>query len=116
MVHPLGDCAKAAKISMVKTSISNLLRIDEVQVANGSGIIGVTLCPGKKINSAMSGVWNRDLTNDLQAIQDCGPQRQMELESYGYQFLRINKFTLRPQIQGQTERDVLNQLLEESFN
>ena len=48
MVHPLGDCAKAAKISMVKTSISNLLRIDEVQVPNGSGIIGVTLCPGKK--------------------------------------------------------------------
>jgi hypothetical protein len=39
----------------------------------------------------------------------------MELESYGYRFLRINKFNLRPQAQGQTEVDVLNQLLAESF-
>ncbi len=100
-----------------KTSISHPLRIDEVQVPNAaSGIIRMTLCPGKKINSAMSGVWNRDLTNDLQAIRDCSPQRQMELESYGYLFLRINKFNLRPQIQGQTKRNVLNQLLTENFN
>lgn len=38
-------------------------------------------------------------------------QRQLELESYGYKFLRINKFTLSPKEKGQTELEVLNQLL-----
>jgi very-short-patch-repair endonuclease len=53
--------------------------------------------------------------NFSQSYLDYDTQRQMELESYGYRFLRINKFNLRPQTQGQTERDVLNQLLAESF-
>ena len=53
--------------------------------------------------------------NFSQSYLDYDTQRQMALESYGYRFLRINKFNLRPQIQGQTERDVLNQLLAESF-
>jgi very-short-patch-repair endonuclease len=42
-------------------------------------------------------------------------QRQLELEQYGYSFLRINKFNLAPQDQGQTEVDVLNDLLIQSF-
>lgn len=42
-------------------------------------------------------------------------QRQLELESYGYRFLRINKFSLVPRQPGQTERDVLNGMLEEAF-
>jgi very-short-patch-repair endonuclease len=53
--------------------------------------------------------------NFSQSYLDYDTQRQMELESYGYRFLRINKFNLRPQTQGHTERDVLNQLLAESF-
>jgi len=43
-------------------------------------------------------------------------QRQLELESYGYRFLRINKFTLRPKDKAQTKVDVLNNLLTECFN
>jgi len=53
--------------------------------------------------------------NFSQSYLDYDTQRQMELESYGYRFLRINKFNLRPQLPGQTEKDVLNQLLAESF-
>ena len=53
--------------------------------------------------------------NFSQSYLDYDTQRQMELESYGYRFLRINKFNLRPQTQGQTEKEVLNQLLVESF-
>ena len=34
--------------------------------------------------------------------------RQLELESYGYHFLRVNKFTLLPKAAGQTRLDVLN--------
>ena len=41
--------------------------------------------------------------------------RQLELESYGYKFLRINKFTLRPEKDGDTPVDVLSRLLETKF-
>jgi very-short-patch-repair endonuclease len=37
--------------------------------------------------------------------------RRLELESYGYGFLRINKFNLMPEDENQTEVDVLNGLL-----
>ena len=40
---------------------------------------------------------------------------QLELESYGYHFLRINKFTLRPRQAGETRVDRLNNLLTRAF-
>jgi archaellum biogenesis ATPase FlaH/very-short-patch-repair endonuclease len=43
-------------------------------------------------------------------------QRQLELEGYGYKFLRINKFNILPSRDGETKVDVLNKLLKESFN
>ncbi len=42
-------------------------------------------------------------------------QRQLELEGYGYHFLRINKFSLMPKQPGQTKPDVLNELPKESL-
>lgn len=42
-------------------------------------------------------------------------ERQLELESYGYRFLRINKYTLLPTEQLPSRIDVLNHLLEKSF-
>ena len=84
------------KISMVKTSISHPLRIDEVKVPNGSGIIGMTLCPGKKINSASSGPWNRDLDMDLQAIQAWGAQALVNLmEGHEYELLRVPDYVAK---------------------
>ena len=53
--------------------------------------------------------------NFSQSYLDYDTSRQLELESYGYRFLRINKFNLRPKTKGQTETEVLNQLLEEKF-
>jgi len=41
--------------------------------------------------------------------------RTLELESYGYQFLRINKFTLRPEKKGDTPVIVLDRLLAKKF-
>ena len=38
-------------------------------------------------------------------------QRQLELESYGYRFLRFNKFTLIPEKRDKTEVDVVNEFL-----
>lgn len=42
-------------------------------------------------------------------------QRQLEIETYGYRFLRINKFNLLPKEKGKTELDVLNDLLAKEF-
>lgn len=41
--------------------------------------------------------------------------RQLELESYGYRFIRINKFTLRADKQGKTDVEMLSEILEETF-
>ena len=77
-------------MTMVKTSISHPLRIDEVKIPNGAGIIGMTLCPGKKIKSDMSGVWDRDLDIDLQAIQAWGARALVNLmEEHEYDLLRV---------------------------
>ncbi|MCX5809948.1 MAG: AAA domain-containing protein [Proteobacteria bacterium] len=57
----------------------------------------------------------RSVENFREEYLDYDIRRQLELESYGYHFLRINKFSLLPKQPGQTKPDVLNELLEESF-
>ena len=57
---------------MIKTSLSHPLRIDEVKVPGADGIIGMTLCPGKKIKSLISGEWDRNLDIDLRSIKTWG--------------------------------------------
>ncbi len=42
-------------------------------------------------------------------------QRQLELESFGYTFLRINKYSLLPHRPAETPADVLNGMLEKAF-
>ena len=51
--------------------------------------------------------------NFSQEYIDYDISRQLELESYGYSFLRLNKFNLRPQNEGETEIDVLDKLLKD---
>jgi len=41
--------------------------------------------------------------------------RQIEIESYGYRFLRTNKFNLRPEQDGETKTDVLDRFLRKAF-
>lgn len=53
--------------------------------------------------------------NFSQSYLDYDTARQLELESYGYRFLRINKFNLRPRTKDETEADVLNSLLKEKL-
>jgi very-short-patch-repair endonuclease len=54
-------------------------------------------------------------SSSSQEYLDYDIERQLELESYGYRFLRITKFTLLPKEKGQTKIEVLNGLLEEKF-
>lgn len=54
--------------------------------------------------------------NFSQEYLDYDIERQLELENYGYKFLRINKFTLIPNEKGKTKIDTLNWLLEKKFD
>lgn len=58
---------------MERTSATDPLKIDFVKTPGG-GLIGMTLCPGKKQSQAESGSWNRDLDLDLDAIQQWGAE------------------------------------------
>jgi very-short-patch-repair endonuclease len=53
--------------------------------------------------------------NFSQEYLDYDISRQIELESYGYRFLRLNKFNLRPEQEGETKVDVLGRLLRQAF-
>jgi ADP-ribosyl-[dinitrogen reductase] hydrolase len=55
-----------------RTSLTHPLEIAEVTAPGAKGAIGITFCPGKKQNSAMSGAWDRDLGVDLDAIKRWG--------------------------------------------
>jgi hypothetical protein len=54
--------------------------------------------------------------NISQEYLEYDTERQLELENYGYKFLRINKFSLIPKAKGQTKVDVLSELLEAKFS
>jgi len=56
---------------MVKNSINNPLHIDSVTVPGTSGLIGMTLCPGRKY-LGRTGVHDRDLDLDLEVIHNWG--------------------------------------------
>ena len=56
----------------VRTSISHPLRIATLPVGENGGAIGVTFAPGKRQASAMTGIWERDLDDDLTTIRQWG--------------------------------------------
>lgn len=64
---------------MKKTSQTDPLRIDSVRVSALGGEIGMTLCPGKIVSSAVSGEWERDLDTDLAAIAEWGAKALVSL-------------------------------------
>lgn len=50
-----------------------------------------------------------------QQYLDYDVSRQMELESYGYRFLRLNKVILQPEEQGDTRVDIPDRILRKAF-
>ncbi len=57
---------------MTRTSQTHPLQIAEVSAGEGCGRIGITFCPGKKQPYAATGVWDRDLHLDVDAIAAWG--------------------------------------------
>ncbi len=52
----------------MRTSTTHPLQIAEIQPHSNAGLIGITFCPGKVQQGAMSGSWHRDLGLDLDAV------------------------------------------------
>ena len=79
-----------------KTSTSHPLRIDSVAVGKGCGRIGLTFCPGKKQTDALSGVWDRSLDDDMEAIKAFGAVALVTLmPDSELQSLRISPHQIR---------------------
>lgn len=57
----------------VRTSRSDPLHIDTVAAGPAGGLIGLTLCPGKRGASVFGPAWQRSLAADLDVIQAWGP-------------------------------------------
>ena len=75
------------------TSDKNPLRIDTVPAPGTAGLIGMTLCPGKKDPYAAFGAWDRDLAADLQAIRDWGASTIVSLiEDQEFELLGVPDF------------------------
>ena len=55
-----------------RTSDTHPLRIDYVRSGVMTGEIGMTICPGKHQEHALSGRWKRDLKKDLERIIQSG--------------------------------------------
>lgn len=56
----------------VLTSFNRPLRVAQIHAGQTLGRIGITLCPGKWQAVSVSGVWQRDLATDLEALRDWG--------------------------------------------
>lgn len=54
----------------MKTSTTDPLRVDELPLAGG--VLGMTLCPGKRDTGMDGTIWNRDLSQDLEVIAAWG--------------------------------------------
>jgi hypothetical protein len=57
----------------VRTSATHPLLIDAVPAPIGGGQIGMTFCPGKIDDAAMTGSWRRDLNADLDVVAEWQP-------------------------------------------
>lgn len=63
----------------VRTSHTHPLQIAEVRASASHGRIGITFCPGKHDRFAHTGVWERDLGVDLDAIAAWGAKLVLTL-------------------------------------
>jgi protein-tyrosine phosphatase len=71
----------------MKTSLTDPLEIAAVSPPGVPGVIGLTLCPGKKDPSR---AWNRDLETDLAVIRKWGAEVVVSLlERHEFEFLDV---------------------------
>ena len=74
---------------MLRNSTTHPLRIDSLPISNG--LLGLTLCPGKKGDSVFGGAWDRDLDVDLDVIKAWGAKAVLSLiEDHEFGLLSVS--------------------------
>lgn len=86
-----------------RTSTSHPLIINEVRVPGTLSAIGITFCPGKKDKYSRSGIWDRDLDNDIQAIRAWGATHLVSImEDHEFEQLDVRKLPYKAMESGLT--------------
>jgi ADP-ribosyl-[dinitrogen reductase] hydrolase len=81
--------------TLVRTSITDPIRIDAVTAPCGSGQIGMTLCPGRRDRHSANGEWARDLDSDLDVVAAWKPDVLVTLlEHHEFEELGIPDFPM----------------------
>ena len=70
-----------AILSRARTSETDPLLI--AQVPAGAGLVGLTICPGKRGNSVFGAGWERDLDADVRVIRESGAAARLLIEVAG---------------------------------
>ncbi|MBC6441218.1 MAG: cyclin-dependent kinase inhibitor 3 family protein [Rhodospirillales bacterium] len=87
----------------IRTSSTDPLQIAEVRASPSHGRIGITFCPGKHDDHALTGAWHRDLAIDLDAISDWGASAVVTLvEQHELVTLRVESLGAEVARQGMT--------------
>ena len=75
------------------TSLSHPLRIAELSVQGFTGMIGITICPGKKGYSVYARQkWSRDLNSDMEVIRGWGAGAVVTLlEDHEFDLLHVRQ-------------------------
>ena len=63
----------------IRTSYSDPIQINWIEIGTGWGQIGMTLCPGKKQPDGISGLWDRNPEVDLSDIRQWGAKHVVSL-------------------------------------
>jgi ADP-ribosyl-[dinitrogen reductase] hydrolase len=84
-----------AKQAGIRTSLSHPLRIDTVAASEAGGLIGMTLCPGRRDTLSVEGAWERDLTADLAIVSAWKPGMVLTLiEDFEFELLGVPTFSV----------------------
>ena len=85
----------------VRTSISHPLSIATLPIGENGGAIGVTFAPGKRQATAMTGIWERNLDDDLSTIRQWGASDLITLiEPHEFTELHIEELPQRAALHG----------------
>lgn len=89
------------RLAEIRTSKSHPLRIATLPVGDRGGAVGVTFAPGKHQDVAMTGIWQRDLGMDLEAIKHWGASDLITLlEPHEFEELKIMELPQRATVSG----------------
>ena len=87
--------------SLVRTSSSHPLLINEIAVGAAGGLIGITFCPGKSGPSLRGWRWQRDLAIDLDEIVRWGAGAVVTLiEEHEFESLHVRNLGVEIEAHG----------------